>query len=88
MACGGVLLNRLVLTIQTLALPTLAFDDFLHYVPSWQEVATFGGLIAIQNLLTKTPLPQIISVSYGECEAENGAAANAARYGPSWSVAA
>ena len=39
---------------------------------------TFGGLIAIQNLLTKTPLPQIISVSYGECEAENGAAANAA----------
>ncbi|MEI9974543.1 MAG: hypothetical protein WDO73_22350 [Ignavibacteriota bacterium] len=39
---------------------------------------TFGGLIAIQNLLTKTPLPQVISVSYGECEAENGAAANAA----------
>jgi subtilase family serine protease len=39
---------------------------------------TFGGLIAIQNLLTKAPLPQIISVSYGECEAENGAAANAA----------
>jgi menaquinone reductase, integral membrane subunit len=46
MACGGVLLNRLVLTIQTLALPTLAFDDFLHYVPSWQEVATFGGVVA------------------------------------------
>ena len=39
---------------------------------------TFGGLIAIQNLLTKAPVPQIISVSYGECEAENGAAANAA----------
>ena len=45
MACGGVLLNRLVLTIQTLALPTLAFDEFLRYTPSWQEVATFGGLI-------------------------------------------
>jgi menaquinone reductase, integral membrane subunit len=46
MACGAVLLNRMVLTIQTLALPTLAFDPFLHYVPSWQEVATFGGVIA------------------------------------------
>jgi molybdopterin-containing oxidoreductase family membrane subunit len=46
MACVGVLVNRMVLTIQTLALPTLAFDAFLHYVPSWQEVATFGGVVA------------------------------------------
>jgi molybdopterin-containing oxidoreductase family membrane subunit len=46
LACGGVLLNRFVLTVQTLALPTLAFDDFLSYTPSWQEVATFGGVIA------------------------------------------
>jgi subtilase family serine protease len=39
---------------------------------------TFGGLIAIQNLLNdiKTP-PAIMSMSYGECEALNGAAANA-----------
>lgn len=39
---------------------------------------TFGGLIAIQNLInaTTTP-PAIISMSYGECEALNGAAANA-----------
>jgi menaquinone reductase, integral membrane subunit len=46
LACGGVVLNRLVLTIQTLALPTLSFDQFLWYTPSWQEVATFGGVIA------------------------------------------
>ena len=46
LACGGVLLNRFVLTVQTLALPTLAFDDFLQYFPSWQEVATFAGVIA------------------------------------------
>ena len=46
LACGGVLLNRFVLTVQTLALPTLAFDDFLQYVPSWQEVASFAGVIA------------------------------------------
>lgn len=40
---------------------------------------TFGGLIAIQNLInaSSTP-PAIMSVSYGECEALNGATANAA----------
>jgi Ni/Fe-hydrogenase subunit HybB-like protein len=46
LACAGVLLNRFVFTVQTLALPTLVFDEFLQYVPSWQEVATFGGVIA------------------------------------------
>lgn len=46
LACGGILLNRFVLTVQTLALPTLAFDEFLKYIPSWQEVASFGGVIA------------------------------------------
>jgi molybdopterin-containing oxidoreductase family membrane subunit len=46
MACAGVLLNRFVLTVQTLALPTLPFDDFLQYIPSWQEIASFGGVVA------------------------------------------
>lgn len=46
LACVGVLMNRFVLTVQTLALPTLPFDDFLTYAPSWQEVASFGGVIA------------------------------------------
>jgi menaquinone reductase, integral membrane subunit len=46
LACAGVLLNRFVLTVQTLAVPTLAFDDFLQYTPSWQEVASFAGVIA------------------------------------------
>jgi len=36
----------------------------------------FGGLIAIQNLINAANAPKILSVSYGECEAENGAAAN------------
>ena len=39
---------------------------------------TFGGLIALQNLLSTGTPPAIISISYGECEAENGATANAA----------
>jgi len=39
---------------------------------------TFGGLIAVLNLTSAASKPNIISVSYGECEAENGATANAA----------
>ena len=37
----------------------------------------FGGLIALQNLINGASPPQIMSISYGECEAANGAAANA-----------
>ena len=39
---------------------------------------TFGGLIAFQNLINGSSPPPIYSISYGECEAENGATANAA----------
>ncbi len=46
LACTGVLLNRFVLTIQTLALPTLPFDRFVTYFPNWQEFAVFGAVIA------------------------------------------
>lgn len=46
MACAGIALNRFVLTIQTMALPTLPFDRFLSYWPSWQEYAAFGAIVA------------------------------------------
>jgi molybdopterin-containing oxidoreductase family membrane subunit len=46
LACCGVALNRYVQTVQTLALPTLSFDKFLSYTPSWQEVGTFLGVLA------------------------------------------
>ncbi|HVJ51555.1 MAG TPA: S53 family peptidase [Aliidongia sp.] len=39
---------------------------------------TFGGLIALQNLIAAATTPAIVSISYGECEAENGATMNAA----------
>jgi len=39
---------------------------------------TFGGFIAMQNMINATSHPSIISISYGECEAENGTASNAA----------
>jgi molybdopterin-containing oxidoreductase family membrane subunit len=51
LTCAGVVVNRFVTTIQTLALPTLPFDQFLTYVPSWQEVATFAAVIAYGVLI-------------------------------------
>src|SRR5277367_1581481 len=42
---------------------------------------TFGGLIAVQNLINASSQPPaIMSISYGQCETENGAAANASYY--------
>jgi Ni/Fe-hydrogenase subunit HybB-like protein len=51
LVCSGIMLNRFVMTIQTLALPTLPFDEFLTYAPSWEEVATFLFVIAYGMLL-------------------------------------
>jgi hypothetical protein len=48
----------------------------------------FGGLIAIENLVSAGSPPAVISMSYGECEAENGATANAAFSGAFQSAAA
>jgi subtilase family serine protease len=39
---------------------------------------TYGVLIALENVVNARTTPQIISVSYGLCEAYNGAAGNAA----------
>ncbi len=39
---------------------------------------TFGGLIALNNLINSANPPKIVSISYGESESENGAASNAA----------
>ena len=44
------------------------------------DTATFGGLIALENTLNgpAASLPSVVSISYGEAEPTNGAAANAA----------
>jgi len=40
---------------------------------------TFGGLIAVQNLINAvTPPPALMSISYGQCETVNGASSNEA----------
>jgi molybdopterin-containing oxidoreductase family membrane subunit len=51
LACAGVVMNRFVMTVQTLALPTLAFDPFLSYTPSWQETASFAAVLAYGVIL-------------------------------------
>ena len=51
LACAGIVTNRFVMTVQTLALPTLAFDPFLSYTPSWQEAASFGAVVAYGVIL-------------------------------------
>ena len=51
LVCSGIMLNRFVMTIQTLALPTLPFDNFLSYTPSWEEVATFLFVLAYGVIL-------------------------------------
>jgi subtilase family serine protease len=44
------------------------------------DTSTFGGLIALENVLNGPVgnLPSVVSISYGEAEAVNGAASNAA----------
>ena len=47
-------------------------------VASCQDTTSFGGYIALQNLITGPSPPAIVSISYSACEALNGATANAA----------
>jgi subtilase family serine protease len=44
------------------------------------DTSTFGGLIALENVLNGPAgsLPSVVSISYGEAEASNGAASNLA----------
>ncbi len=41
-------------------------------------ISTFGGLLALENLVAAGSPPAVVSISYGECEAGIGQAANAA----------
>ena len=47
-------------------------------VASCADTTSFGGYIALQNLITGPSPPAIVSISYSACEALNGATANAA----------
>jgi len=53
-------------------------DASIELAACANKTTTPGFLIAAQNLINSSKPPQIISLSYGECEAGSGAAANAA----------
>lgn len=42
-----------------------------------QDVLLFGGFLALQNILQEAPLPDAVSISYGEAETDIGATYNA-----------
>jgi molybdopterin-containing oxidoreductase family membrane subunit len=44
--CTGVLINRFSMTIQTLAIPVLPFEEFVVYTPTWQEWSIVAAVIA------------------------------------------
>jgi Ni/Fe-hydrogenase subunit HybB-like protein len=54
--CLGILTNRFVLTVQTLALPVLPFDKVQVYLPTWTEWAPTVAMLAYGAL--------ILSLSY------------------------
>jgi len=55
-----------------------AAPDATVEVAACADTATFGGLIAVENLVSAGSPPAIISMSYGECEVVSGATSNAA----------
>jgi subtilase family serine protease len=52
-------------------------DAAIELAACRDTTTVFGGLIALQNLINGATPPAIVSMSYGECEFENGVAANA-----------
>lgn len=49
--CAGIVMNRFVMTVVTLAIPVMPFEKFMSYTATWQEwgiamaVIGYGGLI-------------------------------------------
>jgi Ni/Fe-hydrogenase subunit HybB-like protein len=51
MNISGIVLNRFVFTIQTLAIPVMPLEKFMGYLPSWQEWGIAAGAIGYGILL-------------------------------------
>jgi molybdopterin-containing oxidoreductase family membrane subunit len=45
-ACIGIIFNRFIVTIQAQTVPTLTFDKFYIYWPTWQEWGVVSAIIA------------------------------------------
>jgi molybdopterin-containing oxidoreductase family membrane subunit len=49
--CTGIVLNRFVFTVVTLAIPVMPFEKFIGYLPTWQEWFIVLGLIGYAGLV-------------------------------------
>ncbi|MFO7817008.1 MAG: menaquinone reductase integral membrane subunit QrcD [Desulfovibrionales bacterium] len=49
--CLGIVINRFVFTVQTLAHPVMPFDEWYTYVPNWAEWATTIEILAYGALI-------------------------------------
>jgi Ni/Fe-hydrogenase subunit HybB-like protein len=49
--CAGIVVNRFVFTVVTLAIPVMPFDRFWSYLPSWQEWGIAMAVIGYGFLL-------------------------------------
>lgn len=56
LTCSGIIINRFVFTVQTLAIPVIPFDKWYTYIPNWTEWATSAMVVAYGAI--------IISLSY------------------------
>ncbi len=56
LACVGIIINRFVFTVQSLAIPVMPFDKWHTYIPNWTEWATSIMVLAYGAI--------IISLSY------------------------
>ena len=69
--CAGIVINRYVLTVQTLAQPVLPFDQWMTYNPNWVEWAASALVIAYGALLLSLSyrylpvFPQEVSLNGG-----------------------
>jgi len=54
--CIGIVINRFVFTVQTIAVPVMPFDKWYSYVPNWAEWATTFEILAYGAL--------VLSLSY------------------------
>ena len=49
--CTGIIINRYVMTVQTLAIPVMPFDEWVIYTPNWVEWAASILILAYGALL-------------------------------------
>lgn len=51
LVCSGIAINRYVITVQTLAMPVMPFDEWVVYAPNWVEWACSGLVLAYGALI-------------------------------------